>query len=502
MDKFLAAPVIFPLVMAILLAMMMNRPALQKVVNLIGATIFLAFTFVVLITVHERDIISIQLGGWKAPYGITLVADNFSALMLFITGILTFCTAIYSMGSMDEKREKLGYYPLLNLMIMGISGAFLTGDIFNLYVWFEVFLMASFVLISLGSSKEQLEGAVKYVTINIISSVILLTGVGFLYALTGTLNMAHLALRITEVENQNMVITCGMFFLIAFGIKAAIFPLYFWMTASYHTPPPAVSAIFAGLLTKVGVYGIIRVNSLIFMQNPDYPLIILLVIAAFTMVIGVLGAVAQHQVRKILAFHKVSQIGYLILGFAVFTHLSLAAGIFYMFHYMLVKTNLFFISGIIEKVKHPDIYKAGGLYRQFPLLATLFLISALSLSGIPPLSGFWAKFLLIKATFEADEFLLGGIGLAVGLLTLLSMTKIWKEAFWNEGKQEEADLKTGFSGMVFQGKWTMLIPVILIAILVVAIGFFPSGLYTFCEKASEQLHNPSAYIKTILPAKP
>lgn len=501
MDKLIAAPVIFPLLLAILLALMMKRPAMQRIINLIGSGIFSGLTIVLIIQIHEQGISSLQVGGWQAPFGITLVADTFSSLMILITGLLTFCTAVYSIGSIDEKRERLGYYPLLNLMIMGICGAFLTGDIFNLYVWFEVLLMASFVLISLGSSRQQLEGAVKYVTINIISSIILLTGVGLLYALTGTLNMAHLAIRITEVENQNMVITCGMFFLVAFGIKAAVFPLYFWMTASYHTPPPAVSAIFAGLLTKVGVYGIIRINSLIFLQVPDFPLGIVLVIAALSMVIGVLGAVAQHEIRKILAFHKVSQIGYLILGFAVFTKFSLAGGLFYMLHYMLVKTNLFFISGIIEKVKHRDIYKAGGLYRQFPLLALLFLISALSLSGLPPLSGFWAKFLLIKATFNASQFTLGGIALAVGLLTLLSMTKIWKEAFWNEKDKEEQE-KTVFAGFSFPGKWSMLLPILIIAVLIIAIGIFPSTLYAFCEQASEQLVDPSAYIKTVLPAQP
>jgi multicomponent Na+:H+ antiporter subunit D len=235
---------------------------------------------------------------------------------------------VYSFASIDVQRESFGYYPLLHILLMGVCGAFLTGDIFNLYVWFEVMLIASFVLLALGGERAQLEGAIKYVTLNLISSAFFLTAVGILYGMIGTLNMADLARQLSTVAQPGLVMTLAMLFFVAFGIKAALFPLFFWLPASYHTPPVIVSALFAGLLTKVGVYALVRVFTLLFIRDSSYIPTLILVVAGLTMVTGVLGAVAQNEIRRLLSFHIVSQIGYLLMGLGLFTPLVLAGTVF------------------------------------------------------------------------------------------------------------------------------------------------------------------------------
>ncbi|MBA3900430.1 MAG: Na+/H+ antiporter subunit D, partial [Bacteroidetes bacterium] len=260
-------PIILPFAIAILSIFFWWKRNVQLVLNAIGAAGLLITSCLLFYTVLGHEIVSVQVGNWPAPFGITLVCDYFSAIMILATGILGAGAAIYSMVSMDNARISYGYFPLFYFLMMGINGAFLAGDIFNLYVWFELVLISSFVLIALGSERAQLEGAIKYVTLNLFASIIFLTAVGMLYGAMGALNMADLAVKVSQSEYQGILLVISVFFFIAFGIKAALFPLFFWLPASYHTPPVAVSALFAGLLTKVGVYALIRVFTLIFPQQ-------------------------------------------------------------------------------------------------------------------------------------------------------------------------------------------------------------------------------------------
>ncbi|MCT7654634.1 hypothetical protein MBH78_07270 [Oceanimonas sp. NS1] len=249
-----------------------------------------------------------------------------------------------------------------------MTGAFLTGDIFNLYVWFEILLIASFGLMILGGERAQMEGAIKYVTLNLISSAMFLTAVGLLYGYAGTLNMADLAVKLNGPEQSGLVTVIAMLFLVAFGIKAAAFPLFFWLPASYHTPPVAISAVFAGLLTKVGVYALYRVFSLIFVQDIGFTHgTVLMAMGIFTMVTGVLGAAAQFEVRRILSFHIISQIGYMLVGLALFTPLAVAGGVFYIFHHIIVKTNLFLVSGVMYRYHGSyDLSRLGACTARHP----------------------------------------------------------------------------------------------------------------------------------------
>jgi multicomponent Na+:H+ antiporter subunit D len=416
--------------------------------------------------------------------------------MVTLTALMGLAVSVYSLASMDREREHYGYYPLLHVLLMGVCGAFLTGDIFNLYVWFEVMLMASFVLLTLGGLRAQLEGGIKYVTLNLMSSALFLAAVGMLYGLTGTLNMAHLAVELPQIGNSGLVTTLALLFLIAFGIKAAVFPLFFWLPASYHTAPVSVSAIFAGLLTKVGVYALIRVFTLLFVQDVGYTHTIILAIAGLTMLTGVLGAVVQTEFRRLLSFHIVSQIGYMLMGLALFTPLALAGSVFYLVHHIIVKTNLFLVSGVIYKLRGTyQLKKLGGLYLVYPGLAVLFLVPALSLAGIPPLSGFWAKFILVRAGLEIEQYLIVVTALGVSLLTLFSMTKIWAEVFWKADPQP-TDVPTESAG--FMEMVLLIGPVIILASLTVIIGLWAEPIFNISSRAAEQLLNPADYINAVL----
>jgi multicomponent Na+:H+ antiporter subunit D len=328
-----------------------------------------------------------------------------------------------------------------------------------------------------------------------LSSALFLAGVGILYGLAGTLNMADLARKLPLIANADMTTVVSILFLIAFGIKSAVFPLFFWLPSSYHTPPVAVSAIFAGLLTKVGVYALIRVFTLIFINNIDFTHTIILIIAGFTMLTGVLGAASQMDFRKILSFHIISQIGYMIMGLGLFSPLALAGGIFYIIHHIIVKTNLFFVSGVVNKMRNTyQLKKLGGLYKIYPLLGLLFLIPALSLAGIPPLSGFWAKFTVIKAGIDLEQYTIVAVSLVVGLLTLFSMTKIWNEVFWKDSVEKENTT----SEQTTKEKVFLFLPIVLLAIITVVIGIYAEIFFNIAQNASEQLLNQSLYINSVL----
>lgn len=500
MNLLVVLPIILPIFFAILMLFFLNSVKVHRYLNLLGTITSLVVSVLLIISVNASGIISLQMGSWRAPFGITIVADLFASIMVLITAIIGFTTAVYSLGTIDENREKFFYYPLLQILLMGINGAFLTGDIFNLYVWFEVMLISSFVLLSLGGKREQLEGAIKYVILNLLSSAIFLAAVGILYGLVGTLNMADLARKLPFVQQIEMVTVVSFLFMVAFGIKAAVFPLFFWLPASYHTPPAAVSAIFAGLLTKVGVYALIRVFTLIFVQDVNFTHSVLLVIACFTMLTGVLGAASQSNFRKILSFHIISQIGYMIMGLALYSPLAIAGAIFYIIHHIIVKTNLFLVSGAVNKMKGSyELKKLGGLYKYYPLLGLLFFIPAFSLAGIPPLSGFWAKFIAIKAGLDLNQYFIVAVALFVGLLTLYSMTKIWNEVFWKDAPNGNGKGVTeDFASAKLFDKYLMFTPIIMLALITLIIGFYSEPFFDFANNAAAQLINPSEYINKVL----
>jgi multicomponent Na+:H+ antiporter subunit D len=497
MSLLLLLPILIPFLTAVTALLAWHNRAVQRRINVLGAALHFAAAIALLVWVSREGVQAVQIGNWPAPFGITMVADLFSAIMVLMTGLMGLTVAIYSLGSIDARRESFGYYPLLHTLLMGVSGAFLTGDIFNLYVWFEVMLISSFVLMTLGGSQQQLEGALKYVTINLMSSALFLVSVGILYSVTGTLNMADLARQINMegTVDSGLATVLAMMFLVAFGIKAGLFPLFFWLPASYHTPPIAITALFSGLLTKVGVYALVRVFTLIFVHDVTHTHTLLLALASLTMLTGVLGAVAQMEVRRLLSFHIISQIGYLLMGLGLYTQLALAGMIFFMAHVIIAKSALFLVSGVIRRQAGSyHLKEIGGLYRANPALAALFFVPAMALAGLPPLSGFWAKLTLVRAGLETGDYAVVAVSLAVSLLTLFSMTKIWAEAFWKEHPQPEHP----FARLAPQTLRPLLVPVVTLAALTIVLGLAAEPAFGLATDAAAQLLDPAAYMRAVL----
>jgi multicomponent Na+:H+ antiporter subunit D len=500
----IALPILIPLAAGALSLLAWRSHAAQRTLGLVGTGLLLAASLWLAASTWQDGILVMHMGGWPAPFGIVLVSDLLGAIMVVLAGITGFATAVYSLVAVGREHERFGYYPLLHLLLAGVNGAFLTGDVFNLYVWFEVMLVASFALLILGGERAQMEGAIKYVTLNLLSSALFLSAIGLLYGMAGTLNMADLAVRLAETESNGLTTVIAVLFLVAFGIKAAAFPLFFWLPASYHTPLVAVSALFAGLLTKVGVYALFRFFTLIFTHDVAFTHEVLLWIAAATMLTGVLGAAAQFEFRRILSFHIVSQIGYMIMGLALYTPLAIVGGVFYIVHHIIVKANLFLISGVVYRLRGSyELARLGGLYRSSPGLALLFLIPALSLAGMPPLSGFFAKFILVRAGLEAGAYTVVGVALVVGLLTLYSMIKIWNEVFWkampeNDGEPNDDVMNDDRPAQPAGGLALLYLPVIGLAALTLGIGLGAQPFLELAERAAAQLLDPTGYIHAVL----
>ena len=435
-------------------------------------------------------------GNWDPPFGICLVGDLFSCIMVGIAMTIAVAALMYTFWSVDKDRERHYLYPLFQFQIMGVNGCFLTGDLFNLFVFFEIMLIASYALISLGGQKQQLEATVKYMALNLIASTIMVGTVLLLYRFVGTLNMADIAQRVWDSPDQGMITPIAMMFLVVFGMKGALFGLWFWMPGTYTVIPAGLSAYFGGILTKVGVYCLFRMFTLIFIYDTGYTHAIILGLAALTMLVGVLGAAAQNNYRTILTYHISSQVGYMIMGLGIFTPAAVAGGIFYIVHHILVKSALFLSGGVAERITGSQHIKSmAGLATRYPVVAVLFLIAALSLSGFPPLSGFTAKLLLIKAGFEDGGWLnytVVGVSLLVSLLTLYSMSKIWQYAYWGKRKEEIADeANTSYK--------ILLVPIAFLVGLCIFMGLWAEPFIDIFTEAANQLMDPQVYIDAVNP---
>jgi multicomponent Na+:H+ antiporter subunit D len=492
--SLLVWPLAVPFATAVAAFLLRARPEARRAVSLAGAAGLFAAGVALFAAVWAGGPVAAQMGGWAAPFGITLVADALSAAMVLVTGAVGLGLAVYGLGEVSEAEEASGHSALVHALLGAVCGAFLTGDLFNLYVWFEVMLICSFGLLVLKGGAAQIDGAVKYAALNLLATVAFLAGVGLLYGTTGELNMAALRGAVAGRLAETAVLAPAALLLFAFSVKAGLFPLFFWLPASYHTPSVTVSALFSALLTKVAMYALFRVFTLIFPvdQMPGLQ-DLLLWVACLTMAIGVLGAAAQNSVRRILSFHIVSQIGYMALGLALFTPLAAAGGLFYMVHNIVAKTNLFLTGGLASRLAgSEDLARMGGIYAARPFAAVLFLVSALGMAGMPPFSGFWAKFFLVRESFAGGYHLEASLALAVGLLTLYSMTKIWTEAFWKPAP-EGADMAAPLPR-------AMMAPAVVFAGLVLAMGVWIAPFYAVAEEAARQLFDPSAYVAAVMGA--
>jgi len=487
--NLLILPIIVPLLTAVILMLSSSRPIVQRWISFVGSIVHAICAAVLFLRVESLGIQVLQSGSWPAPFGISFVADLLAAMLVTATGIVGVAVTGFAFSGVDPRRESSGYHGLLQVLLMGVSGAFLTGDLFNLYVWFEVMLVASFVLMALHRTRAQIEAAFKYVTLNLVASSMFLTALGLLYGRTGTLNMADLSSVFQTLEFGPFEMVMALLFLTAFGVKAALFPLFFWLPATYHTPPAAVGAIFAGLLTKVGVYSLIRIFTLLFPEAPAGLYTLLLAQAGCTMVVGLIGALAQKDFRRMLSFNLVGHLGYTTVGLALLTPAAMAASLFYVVHHIFVITNLYLISGIFLRIRHSTSFSSlGSIYKERPWVAVIAMVPLFSLAGVPPLSGFIGKLALIQATLSAGSYVIAGIILLVSVLTLLSMARLWDQSFW---KPSEVEDKLPMTRVI-------LAPIIFLCVVTIAISLGAEYVYSITLRASEQLLQPQEYIDAVL----
>ncbi len=497
MTELLPLAIVVPLGGAAVSLLAIRVRAAQRIVAIVCAVATTVIAVAILIDVDRSGSRSTPMGGWPAPIAINLVADRFSALMLTIGATMLLAVLLFAIGQRADDERSRWYHPAYLALTAGVSGAFLAGDLFNMFVFFEVLLVSSYVLLTLEGNDAQIRSGTTYVVLNVVESMVLVTGVALIFAATGTLNMAELPERLAALPS-GVRLGLNLLLLIAFGLKAAVFPLFSWLPDSYPAAPSPVSAVFAGLLTKIGIYAIVRTQTLLF---PGTNRTLLLVIAGLTMAIGVFGAIAQADIKRIVSFHIVSQIGYMVLGVALGGTAAIAATIFYMLHHIPVKTSLFLVEGIVEReTGSSTLDRLSGLAHRSGPLAALFLIPALSLAGIPPLSGFVAKLGIVSVGLDQGSWWVILVALAVSLMTLVSMLKIWNGAFWGEPapvEPEPASEPRGSSPGVLRHHPLMSAVAVSVVAATLAIALFAGPLYRFAERAAADVTSPVSYPEAV-----
>ncbi|MEO6880865.1 MAG: Na+/H+ antiporter subunit D [Mycobacteriaceae bacterium] len=512
-------PVVAPLLGAGATLVLGRRPRLQRIVSIAVLVGVLAVALTLLMLVDAHGTIAVQVGGWTADLGIAIVVDRLSALMLLVAATVLLAVLAFAIGQGirdgDERQPVSIFQPTYLVLAAGVSLAFLAGDLFNLYVGFEVLLVSSYVLLTVGGSADRIRAGVSYVVVNLTSSLVFLIGIACCYAATGTLNMARMAVRLESVPGGTRTALFAVL-LVAFALKAAVFPLSAWLPDSYPTAPAPVTAVFAGLLTKVGVYAIIRADTLLFpygaLDN------VLMVAALATMVVGILGAIAQNDVKRLLSFTLVSHIGYMIFGIALSTRAGLAGSIYYVMHHIVVQTALVLVVGIIERQGgSASLRRLGGLAAVSPLLGVLFLLPALNLGGIPPFSGFLGKVALLQAGAADGSVLAWALvagSVVTSLLTLYVMARVWSKAFWRsrddapeghlsdagpvaevDGAVDTAAAQRTIAGPIPLG---MLVPTAGMVAVSIALTVLAGPLVGVSQRAADSLHDRTSYLVAVL----
>ncbi|MGI2328056.1 Na+/H+ antiporter subunit D [Planococcus sp. YIM B11945] len=490
MTNIIVMPMLLPIVAGVLLIFLRTYGRTQAWIGIGVMAGTAGIAGYLLNEIQKNGILRLDFGGWAPPFGISFVADSFSVLLVLTSSIVAAICLLYALFATSKAQSTMYFYPTALFLVAGVNGSFLTGDLFNLFVCFEVMLLSSYVLLTLGGSKTQLREAIKYVTINIVSSWFFLVALAYLYGVAGTLNMAHLSVRVAEVGQGPLLTTISIVFLVVFSLKAGLL-LYYWLPGSYSAPPIVTSALFGALLTKVGVYAMFRIFSLIFYHQPEITHTIIGIMAALTLIGGSLGAIAFDDIRKIAAYNVVIAVGFMMVGLAVSTPNSFEGATYYLIHDMVVKALLFLLVGtMITLTGTAQIGKMSGMIKNYPVLGWSFFIAMLSLAGVPPLSGFIGKVLVSEGAIEAGAYGLLALALLSSLFILYSLLRIFKNSFWGEtiiSRDEQVPVKKGF-----------LVPIVLLVLLTVGIGLGVEGLSIYVTDAANTLANPTIYIDAVL----
>ncbi|QSF46870.1 Na+/H+ antiporter subunit D [Paenibacillus tianjinensis] len=492
MSNLLVLPILIPLCTAVILMFFKEKIRLQRGISAVSGVLNILIALLLVTRVHSEGIQTLQMGGWAPPYGIVFVGDMFAVLLVAMASVVSFAILLYSFHSIGEKRERFYYYTFFQFLLVGVYGSFLTGDIFNLFVFFEVMLISSYALISIGGTRLQLRETSKYLLINIVSSTLFVAAVAYLYAAVGTLNMAHLSQRIAEAGQGGVLNVIAVLFLIVFSLKAGLF-LFFWLPGSYSAPPAAVRALFGALLTKVGLYAIIRTFTLLFVNDPGFTQSWIAWMAAATMILGGLGAVAYKDIPRILNYNVIISVGFVAFGLAAGTRDALDGTVFYLLHDMLAKGLMFILGGVIISAAGTDrLNSMGGMIKKYPLIGWMFFILTLALVGIPPLSGFAGKVLIIRGALDTGMLTLSLIGLGSSFLVLYSLIKVFRQAFWgNEPENDQPKVSLKWASAIAGG----------LLVLVIAMGIGAEFVFTYVSQAGEVLASPVQYIDAVMKMK-
>lgn len=499
MSSLVALPIALPLLGAAMAVLVGRARVAQRVVSVATLAATTAISVALLIGADRDGVVHSQSGGWAAPVGISLVVDRLSGIMLVTSSAMLLGVLIFAIGQGRVERDHMSFHPMYLVLAAGVAASLTTGDLFNLFVAFEMMLAASYVLITLGGRPAQVRSGMTYVVISLVASTFFILVLALIYTATGTVNLADLAGRIPQLPPGTQTMF-AIALLAVFGIKAGLFPLFFWLPDSYPAAPSAVTAIFAGLLTKVGVYAIIRTQTLLFDADVR-PAALILVVAALTMAVGVFGAIAQDDMKRILSFHIVSQIGYMIFALGLFTPVGLAAAVFYTFNNIILKTSLLMVAGLVERRGGSTrLSEVAGLVRTVPLIGVLFALPALSLAGLPPFGGFVAKFAVFEAGARSSEWVMVAVAAFVSLLTLYSMTKIWAGAFWGVA-EERPRQRPDDTHRLGAPAW-MLVSTAAVVLLGLAVMVYARPLYELSARAAEDLMDPARYVNAVLGSRP
>lgn len=512
-DWVIVWPIALPMVGAAILLMLRNRTEWQAPFSFAILIATLLANFSLLQTVFAKGPLTMTMGDWLPPFGISFTADALGALFALVSTVVMLVVVLFVQSEVEARETKYGYHPLMLILLTGVSGAFLTGDLFNLYVWFEVMLIASFGLMVIGGRKVQLDAAIKYGFINFLATTFFLIGIAYLYGLVGTLNMADIMVKAPQAENGAIASVAALFFL-AFAMKAAAFPVNSWLPASYHAPDPAVSALFAGLLTKVGVYALLRVHLMLIPQSHEQLQILIMVVAVLTLVLAPLGALAQTNARRALGFLVMGGIGAMMAGLAFGTPRGIMGTSLYAVHSMLTMTALYLTVGLVERMGGTsDIRHLGGLYRASSPLSILFLVLVFAAAGLPPFLGFWPKLVLVQSGLEltlgknslaVHQWWVVGALLLNSILTSIAGSRLWAHIFWRngrEGRQSETP-NDRIKPLDKRGARWGLWPTAALVAVIVAVGLWPSlYIQAGLESARDVTYASGDYITSVFGEK-